>query len=91
MLNQTSSVMDGYHGDKENLIRTFYLVIQVSHLLMAGQVRITFRANLHVPYSQNFSRRKFLPVSQPAFGEKFIHEFLSCVNDYIKDMATFLD
>ena len=40
MLSQTSSVIEGYRGDKENLIRTFYLVIQVSHLLMAGQVRI---------------------------------------------------
>ena len=38
VLNQTSSVIEGYHGDKENLIRTFYLIIQVSHLLMAGQV-----------------------------------------------------
>ena len=46
VLNQTSSVIEGYRGDKENLIRTFYLVIQVSHLLMAGQVRKSFDVNL---------------------------------------------
>ena len=39
MLNQTSGLMEDYHGPKEPLVRTFYLVVQVSHLLVAGQVK----------------------------------------------------
>jgi len=31
--------MEEYHGEKEPLIRTFYLIVQVSHLLVAGQVK----------------------------------------------------
>ena len=32
-------MMEDYHGEKEILIRTFYLIVQVSHLLVAGQVK----------------------------------------------------
>ncbi len=39
MLNQASGLMENYHGHKELLIRTFYLVVQVSHLLVAGQIK----------------------------------------------------
>ncbi len=39
VLNHTSGLMEEYHGDKETLIRTFYLIVQVSHLLVAGQVK----------------------------------------------------
>ena len=39
MLNHTSGMMEDYHGIKEVLIRTFYLIVQVSHLLVAGQVK----------------------------------------------------
>ena len=39
VLNQTSGLMENYHGPKEMLIRTFYLVVQVSHLLVAGQIK----------------------------------------------------
>ena len=39
VLNHTSGMMEDYHGEKEILIRTFYLIVQVSHLLVAGQVK----------------------------------------------------
>ncbi len=39
VLNHTSGLMENYHGDKETLIRTLYLIVQVSHLLVAGQVK----------------------------------------------------
>ena len=38
MLNITSNLLDSYQGNHGTLIRTFYLVVQVTHLLMAGQV-----------------------------------------------------
>ena len=69
VLNQTSSVIEGYHGDKENLIRTFYLVIQVSHLLMAGQVRIRMQpikivaVLLHTFPLKNLRMQNFLQLT----------------------------
>ena len=36
----------------------------------------------------NFARRNFSPISPSALGgEIFIHEFLSCIDDCIEDMA----
>ena len=39
MLNQSSSLLEAYSGPHHTLIKTFYLTIQVTHLLMAGQAR----------------------------------------------------
>ena len=46
---------------------------------------------MHYCIRGNFARRKDPPISPPTLiGEKFITLiFLSCVNDYIEDMATF--
>ena len=39
VLNETSVQLESYHGEKEVMIKTFFLVVQVAHLLIAGQVR----------------------------------------------------
>ena len=38
VLNQASTELESYRGPQLSLLRTFYLTIQVTHLLMAGQV-----------------------------------------------------
>ena len=38
MLNEASSLLEGHRGSGLPLLRVFYLTIQVTHLLMAGQV-----------------------------------------------------
>ena len=38
VLNVASSVLENHRGPGQVLLRTFYLTIQVTHLLMAGQV-----------------------------------------------------
>ena len=38
VLNLCSTLLEGYQGEKVTLLRTFYLIIQVTHLLSAGQV-----------------------------------------------------
>ena len=48
-------------------------------------IKIPSDFNLISSYSQKFSQ-----ISPPALiGKNFIHGFLSCVIDYIEDMATF--
>lgn len=41
MLTQASNLLETYRGPQLSLLRTFYLTIQVTHLLMAGQVGTT--------------------------------------------------
>ena len=38
VLNEASSLLEGHRGSGLPLLRVFYLTIQVTHLLMAGQV-----------------------------------------------------
>jgi hypothetical protein len=38
VLNVASSALENHRGPGQVLLRTFYLTIQVTHLLMAGQV-----------------------------------------------------
>ncbi len=39
VLNVTSSLKDSYHGNNKGIINAFYQIVQVAHLLIAGQVR----------------------------------------------------
>ena len=41
LLNQASSLLEAHRGPGLPLLRTFYLTIQVTHLLMAGQVGLS--------------------------------------------------
>lgn len=39
VLNHCHTVLDSYTGPQSTILHTFYLVIQVTHLLSAAQVR----------------------------------------------------
>ena len=59
-------------------------------MVLKGTIKITTIISYTV-YVEIFTRRKFSPISPSALiGEIFYRtNFLSCVNDYIEDMATF--
>lgn len=42
MLNVASTLLESHRGPGLALLRTFYLTIQVTHLLMAGQVKLLY-------------------------------------------------
>lgn len=48
VLNVTCALKDSYTGNNRSLVNTFYQVVQVAHLLIAGQVSAHILCVLHL-------------------------------------------